>query len=108
MQRQHPELWGQDLGQRDESFRWPGGESYRVFRARVLPAVRRIAAAHPGERVLVVTHAGVISQVLGALARLSAAQWEPFRPGSANVTEIVWGPDGARLIRFDDRRHLIE
>jgi broad specificity phosphatase PhoE len=63
----HPDLWAANLRQDDDRFRWPGGESYREFRCRCLRAIRAIAQAHPGECVAVVTHAGVISQILGAL-----------------------------------------
>ncbi len=105
IQARHPDLWRRNLAQDDENFSWIGGESYRQFRERVLGAVNAIAARHEGERVLVVTHAGVISQVMGALAGASAARWEDFRPGYASITEIDWG-DGSRVRRFDDRSHL--
>lgn len=39
------------------SCRPPGGESMRELQARVLRGLTRIAAAHPGERVAIVTHA---------------------------------------------------
>src|SRR5690606_749911 len=32
VKREHPELWEANVRQRDEHFRWPGGESYREFR----------------------------------------------------------------------------
>jgi probable phosphoglycerate mutase len=40
-----------------------GGESFAQIRDRVLPPFRRIAAAHPGETVVVVAH-GVVIRVL--------------------------------------------
>jgi broad specificity phosphatase PhoE len=99
-QSKYPELWRRNLAQTDEDFRWPGGESYREFRARCLGVLERIAAQHPGERVLVVTHAGVISQCLGWLNGKSAAQWEPYRPRNASITEVRWAE---AVLRFDDR-----
>jgi broad specificity phosphatase PhoE len=86
-------------------FRWPGGESYHEFRTRCLRAVVGLAARHDGY-VAVVTHAGVISQVLGALAGKSPAQWEPFRPGHTALTEIEWTARRAKVLRYDDRAHL--
>jgi alpha-ribazole phosphatase/probable phosphoglycerate mutase len=106
VQRQYPILWRANLWQLDDGFHWPGGESYRDFRQRVLRAVAAIAAAHPGEQVLIVTHAGVIGQVLGALHGLRAARWEPFRPSNASLTVVRWA-DGAGQVRvFDDHAHL--
>jgi broad specificity phosphatase PhoE len=99
-------LWEANLRQADEDFRWPGGESYRDFRARCTAAVRRIAAAHPGSRVLVFTHAGFISQVLGALHGVSPARWECFRPSNGSITVVDWEGDRGTLIHFDDREHL--
>lgn len=105
VQRRYPALWAANLSQTDEHFRWPGGESYREFRERCLAAVAGLAARHAG-RVALVTHAGVISQILGALAGHSPARWEPFRPGHTGLTEIEWTGQGGRVLRYDDRTHL--
>jgi probable phosphoglycerate mutase len=43
---------------------WGDGEQADEMAARVLEAVRRIAVAHPGERVLVVSHGGPLRAVL--------------------------------------------
>ncbi len=105
--RQHfPTLWAANTRQEDAGFRWPGSESYRALRRRVLRALRGIAGAHPGRRVLVVTHAGAITQVLGALAGTSPAPWEAFRAGNASITELRWHAGGGALVRFDGRGHL--
>ncbi|CAN5749340.1 hypothetical protein BH24GEM1_BH24GEM1_31730 [soil metagenome] len=52
------------------------------------------------------THAGVISQILGALAGTSPARWEAFRPGNAALTEIDWTRGSGTVLSFDDRAHL--
>ena len=106
VQRRYPELWAANLAQTDAAFHWPQGESYQAFRARTLRVVGRIAAAHPGERVVVVTHTGVITQLLGVLHGTSAARWDAFRVGNASITELRWHHWPRVLLRFDDRRHL--
>lgn len=106
VQAGYPDLWQRNMAQSDEDFRWPGGESYRDFRHRVVNAIRDIASAHSGQRVFVFTHAGVISQFLGALSGASAAQWDAFRPGNASITELRWDGDAASVVHFDDRSHL--
>jgi broad specificity phosphatase PhoE len=105
VQRLHPGLWEANLRQDDEGFRWPGGESYRELRERSLGAVRRIAAAHPGERVLVVTHAGVISQIVGCLRGTGPACWERNRPENCSLTELHWEGETGRVVSYDDRGH---
>lgn len=108
VQQLYPELWAANLRQGDECFRWPGGESYRELRERSLGVLRRIAAAHPGERVLVVTHAGVISQAVGCLSGISPARWGCHRPENCSLTEVDWEGESGRLVSFDDRGHLAE
>lgn len=106
VQHCYPWLWQANLRQADDGFRWPGGESYRDFRRRVLHAVGTIAAAHPGERVMIVTHAGVISQVLGALSGVRAACWEAFRPTNASLTVVDWADGTGQVRTFDEHDHL--
>jgi broad specificity phosphatase PhoE len=103
VRRRFPTLWQRNMRQRDEDFCWPGGESYRAFRERVLACMRTIAAQHAGQHVAVVTHAGVISQVLGALHGASPANWEAWRPANASITVVHWRQDRAALLRFDWR-----
>lgn len=93
--------WQRNLQQTDPDFRWPDGESYRELRERSLQAVHEIARAHPGECVRIVTHAGVISQLLGAVDDASPAVWQAFRPRNASVTELELGAR-LRVLRFDD------
>ena len=106
VQARYAALWRANLQQDDDHFRWPGGESYHELRTRCLAAVGAIASTHADQRVIVVTHAGVISQVLGAVHGVCAARWELFRPGNASLTWVDWQGDQGRLIRFDDREHL--
>ncbi|HLS82588.1 MAG TPA: histidine phosphatase family protein [Steroidobacter sp.] len=102
----YPCAWRANLRQDDEEFRWPGGESYREFRDRCLQATEQIAQRERGRVVAIVTHAGVISQVFGALRGLSSAQWEPYRPGNASLSEIDWRGPSRRIVCFDDSSHL--
>ncbi len=106
VKRRYAALWEANLRQDDEDFRWPGGESYRDFRARCAGAARRIAATHLGGRVLVFTHAGFISQVVGAVRGASPARWECFRPGNGSITVVDWEGDRGALVHFDDHEHL--
>lgn len=108
VRRHHPDLWETNLRQDDEGFRWPGGESYRELRERSLSALCRIAAAHSGERVAVVTHAGVISQVMGWLGGIGPARWECHRPDNCSLTELDWQGETGRLVSYGDRSHLEE
>jgi broad specificity phosphatase PhoE len=102
----HPDLWAANERQDDPSFRWPGGESYAEFRARCLAALDGLARSHPGEELLVITHAGVISQVVGAIHGVTPSRWARFRPGNCSITSLQWGGRRRELLCFDDRTHL--
>jgi broad specificity phosphatase PhoE len=107
VKREFAELWAQNMALEDPHFRWPGGESYAELRARALSVVQRIAASHPGARVLAVTHAGVISQVIGTVRGLSAARWDLNRPSNCSLTELRWNERTSRVVRFDDTGALV-
>lgn len=70
--------------------RWdviPGAEASEAFAARTLDAVERIAAAHPGGRVVAVTHGGVIGQLL--CAATGARGFAFSGADNASISEIV-------------------
>ena len=87
--------------------RWdviPSAEPAAAFAARIRTAVLRIAAAHPDERVAVVTHAGVIGQVLA-----QASGSRPFaftRADNGSVSQVVVAGDRWQVRRFNDTAHL--
>jgi broad specificity phosphatase PhoE len=105
IERQYPEVWAQNLAQNDDRFTWPGGESYRQFRERVIAVLRAIAARHAGRRIAVVTHAGVVAQVMGSIDGRSAAVWELDRPAPLSGTEVTWANGSPqRVLRFNARK----
>jgi probable phosphoglycerate mutase len=83
---------------------WEGGESYEQMADRVVAAVTEIAAAHPGEHVLVVTHGGCVravhAQALGLTfhAHRSTAPVEP----NARLSAVVVENGAMRLSHLDD------
>ena len=92
--------------------RWdviPGAETNQQFATRVRRGLDRIIAAHPGQRVVVVVHGGVIGQLIGLIAGTS-----PFAfigADNASISQIVAMPTGtdARPLvvrRFNDTAHL--
>ncbi len=87
--------------------RWdviPGAESLVSFDGRVRAAIGRIAAGHPGQRVAVFTHGGVIGQAL-ALATGS----RPFAfnaADNASLSRVVVTADRWYVRTFNDTAHL--
>jgi broad specificity phosphatase PhoE len=103
IKRRFNDLWNRNEAQDDDTFAWPGGESYADFRSRIVRGLDAVAAAHPGGRVALVTHAGVISQIIGLSRGRPAAAWAPDRPGPLTATEIVWKNDApATVLTFNE------
>lgn len=97
----HARAWEANAAQLDPDFRWPGGESYREFRERVVGVIGSIAAAHAGQRVIVLTHAGVISQLIGFCWSVSPARWDRHRPRNASLSRLLWRDVQGEVLRFD-------
>lgn len=62
IQSLHPRAW-EDWLQFREDHAMPEGESARQFHARIIEALGGIATTHAGQKVLVVTHGGVLDMV---------------------------------------------
>ncbi len=75
----------------------PGGESARAFRARLRPIVRQLLTRHPGQRVAVVCHGGVIRMVLAILLGWPLPKTAAFEIEYASVTQVAWAPHKTRL-----------
>ena len=64
---------------------WDDGESYEQMAARVLAALREIAAAHPAGRVLVVSHGGPIRAIQAAANGMDIHEYRRIRPVEPNA-----------------------
>ncbi len=91
---------------------FPGGENRPMLTARVMAGLRDVAAAHPGEHVLVVTHGGPIRAVLRYYDHWPYRPWTGGSPPVTNTsrTTLEIAPDGrsAALLTLLDTSHLPE
>jgi probable phosphoglycerate mutase len=100
----------------DEYSRWDddpftvspeGGESGLAVLARSLPAIRDIVLAHPGQKVLVVSHKATIRILLSSLLGFDARGYRDRldqSPACLNVLDFK-GPVHPRLMLFNDISH---
>jgi probable phosphoglycerate mutase len=68
---------------------WAGGESYEEMGERVVAAVLGLAARHPGETVLIVTHGGSIRACRATAAGLDYAASRVAAIGSMANCEVA-------------------
>ena len=105
IQRQHPDLWQQWLVQRAD-FSLPGGESTRQFHSRVLQAVENLVAEHAGQRLVLVTHGGVLD-MLWRTARAEALDGlRQCAIPNTGINRLRWTDGQLQIDAWGDDSHL--
>ncbi|MFN8034669.1 MAG: MSMEG_4193 family putative phosphomutase [Acidimicrobiia bacterium] len=101
------ELWG--VVQRTPSrARFPGGESLAGMQARVVAALEDVVARHPGETVVVVSHADPIKAAIAHFTGVHLDLFQRFVVSPASVTAFALGPLGVALLTCNDTGSLDE
>ena len=76
-----------------------------AFRARVVEAVERIAARHPGGRVVLFSHAGAINAATGVVLGQDRTIW--FAPDYCSISRIAAARDGRRgIVSLNETGHV--
>jgi probable phosphoglycerate mutase len=90
------------------SFAPPGGESYDDASVRIEEALERLVAEHPGKKIIVVTHNGIIKTAAKiALGGPSDAVFHMDVTPCSISSISIWPSDGLRALRsFNERGHL--
>ena len=104
---QHPQAWEGWL-RFDEDFCMPEGESARQFHARVMDAVYRLVAAHPGQTVVVVTHGGVLDMIYRTALSLGLNGPRQSEIPNAGLNRVRVNEAGVDILTWADVRHLAD
>jgi len=91
---------------RDLEFAADGGETLPVFYARCVGAVERMAAAHPGQTVVIVAHGGVMDCLYRAGSRLPLQAARSWTLGNATINRLLYADEGLSLVGWNDDTHL--
>lgn len=91
---------------REPDFGPGGGEVLREFRARVVAAVERLARAHRGECIALVTHGGVLDLLYREAARLALDAPRTWELGNAGINRLLHNGEGLVLVGWGDVGHL--
>jgi probable phosphoglycerate mutase len=84
----------------------PGGESWLDFYDRCERAITNLVVRHPGERIVLVVHGGVIEQAMKMLEHHDRARRLRLRTENCAMTEIEFDGERRRLLRYNDRAPL--
>ena len=106
---QHPEafaLWQS----RDPQARFPAGEreaeTLEEFHQRSVDVVTRIAQQHPDQRIVIVTHGGVLDCLYRAAHDLSITSPRDFAILNAAINRLQWDGHKFRVQQWADATHL--
>jgi 2,3-bisphosphoglycerate-dependent phosphoglycerate mutase len=101
----HADLWQAWLQHRGD-FALPGGESLHQFHSRVMDAVRMLATAGAGQRLVIVTHGGVLDMLW------RTARGEPIdglrqcEIPNTGINRLHWAHNTLHIDRWADDEHL--
>jgi probable phosphoglycerate mutase len=98
IEQRYPDAWSR---WRDYGPGWEEGESYDDLGRRVVPALQSLAAGHQDERIVVVTHGGVIRAVLARAAGIPYADARRVHPVAENCSVTTVEIEGSILRRLD-------
>jgi len=91
-------------------FRFPEGESFTEMQTRITDALARLVAAHPGQKVVAVSHADPIKAAVAHAAGTHLDLFQRFVVSPCSVTAILYTPDGPIVLAVnstgDDLRTL--
>jgi 2,3-bisphosphoglycerate-dependent phosphoglycerate mutase len=104
---QHPQAWEGWL-QFHEDYCMPEGETTRQFHTRVMDAVRRIVAAHPGQTLVVVTHGGVLDMIYRTARSLGLSGPRQSEIPNAGLNRVRVHENGIDILAWADVQHLAD
>ncbi len=98
--------WRQNFG----TFTAPGGESVVAMAERMARGVEKIAQEHPGQIILITSHAAAIRALWGKISRLEPSEWADAYPFPTNASYSVLEFDGGVLkpVSYSNDSHLGE
>ena len=91
---------------RDPGFGPQGGEVLRDFRERVVAALTRLALAHRGQCIALVTHGGVLDVLYREAARIALDAPRTWQVANAGINRLLHTGEGLTLVGWADVGHL--
>ena len=86
--------WRDNFG----TFKAPNGESVPEVAQRMYSAVIKIAASHPGQTIIITTHAAAIRALWGKISGISAQNLAKELPFPSNASYSIIEYEGEKLI----------
>jgi probable phosphomutase (TIGR03848 family) len=87
---------------------FPGGESLAAMQTRMVAALDAVVADHPGEIVVVVSHADPIKAAIAQYTGVHLDLFQRIVVSPASVTAFQIGPHGVAMVKCNDTGVLDE
>ena len=91
---------------RDADFGAPGGERLGDFRERALATVIRLAQAHRGQCIALVTHGGVLDALYRAATRTALDAPRSWPLANAGINRLLYSHQGLMQLAWGDVAHV--
>jgi probable phosphomutase (TIGR03848 family) len=88
--------------------RFPGGESLAEMQSRMVTALEAVVAEHPGELVVVVSHADPIKAAIAHYTGVHLDLFQRIVVSPASVTVFELSANGAAMVKCNDTGSLDE
>src|SRR4029077_13275007 len=82
--------------------RFPDGESIAEMQARMVSALEAVVAQHPGEIVVVVSHADPIKAAIAHFTGVHLDLFQRIAVSPASVTAFAFSPHGVAMLKCND------
>lgn len=102
----YPDVWAALIDRTGPYPKYPGEEGREAFRRRVAGALWGLADRHPGEFVVVVTHAGPIAVFCLEVLDLPYRRPIPLEFHNASLTAVDVQPGRGAILTLNDTCHL--
>jgi probable phosphomutase (TIGR03848 family) len=87
---------------------FPGGESLAAMQARMIAALDAVVVDHPGELVVVVSHADPIKAAIAHYTGVHLDLFQRIAVAPASVTAFEFGAHGVAMLKCNDTGSLDE
>lgn len=87
---------------------FPGGEALAAMQTRMVAALDAVVAAHPGQLVVVVSHADPIKAAIAQYTGVHLDLFQRINVSPASVTAFAFSAHGASMLKCNDTGTLDE
>jgi probable phosphoglycerate mutase len=94
------------LQRRDPDYAPEEGETLREFHARCVATARELAAAHPGQAIVLVAHGGVLDSLYRAAAHVPLDAPRSWVVANASINRLLVSEGRFALVGWNDDAHL--